>query len=273
INWSNDIEGLLIEFNSLFKLISEMNFFKYFKPWKTNLRTLMSDAVMLNFILLIRLDWIAKGKSISDNNAKKVQKNAFILFDRMIYEYTTRQWRGSSDSKISKNIDKFSSLQSSDGLFVPISQEKWSKLILEILENNKVEDEFVDQQTMTPILYYYYCLKRVAGPNDIDTFIEVDHIIPQTKFDNSTIIGKEYIKHNLFNLALMPKKDNISKSNKTLKQIDDPWLKNQICTYEEINIEDFEKYSDLNNFNELRNLRGEKIKSTFNEERKKYLNN
>ena len=274
INWCVDIDEEINDLNNLFKLISDCSFFKYLKSWKTSVRTLLSDAVMLDFVLLLRRDWINKGKPMSDNNATRVQKNAFILFDRLVYEYTTRQWRGSSDSKLAKNLVNFTTLQSEDGIFIPVTEERWNNLIVNILDNNSIEDAPIDQQSLTPILYYYYCLKEQVGPSGIeDIAIEVDHIIPQTKFDNSTINNKEIIKHNLFNLGLLPKKDNVSKSNKSLREITDSWLQNQIITYEEISKDEFEKYSDVNNYKDLKNKRGELFKQVFTANRRKLLNN
>lgn len=275
LNWSTDIDNLISDLNTLFKLISEHTFFKYFASWKTSIRTLLSDAIMLNFILLLRLDWINKGKPMTDNNAKKVQKNAVILFDRMVFEYTTRLWRGSSDSRISKNIINLRNNVTSDGTFIPVSQDKWDNLIENIIENNKIEEEYIDQQSLTPLLYYYYCLNERAGINGYDGqyTIEVDHIIPQTKFDNSTIENKDIIKHNLFNLGLLPKKENISKSNKTLREITDSWLQSQIVYFEEIDKNDFEKFSDITNYLELKNQRGNIIKNVFKQNRQKILNN
>ena len=53
------------------------------------------------------------------------------------------------------------------------------------------------------------------------------NIIPQTKFANTSIANKSAIVHNLYNLGLLPKKENISKSNKSLIEITDPWLISQ----------------------------------------------
>lgn len=272
INWDIDIDNLVDDLNTLFKLINEYTFFKYLYSWQISIRSLMSDAIMLNFVLLIYNDWLSKGKPIGDINAKKVQKNAYILFDKMVYEYVTKQWRGSSDNKIAKNIDNFMSLQT-EGLFIPIDQEKWNTLISNIIEKNAVDNDSIDQSIMTPLVYYFYLLNNVAGPNEIDCAIEVDHIIPKTKFDSSTLANKDIIKDNLFNLGLLPKKENISKSNKLLKEINDEWLIDQIVRYENIAREDFKKYSDINNLESLKELRGNLYKNAFNEYRKQKINN
>lgn len=272
INWDVDIDNIVNDLNILFRLINDYAFFKYLHSWKTSIRSLMSDAIMLNFILLMYKDWKSKGKPITDNNAKKVQKNAYILFDRMVYEYVTKQWRGSSDNKIARNIDNFISLQK-NGLFIPVDQEKWNILISDIIDKNLVDNDNIDISIMTPLVYYFYLLKNIAGPNDIDCTIEVDHIIPKTKFESSTIVNKNIIKDNLFNLGLLPKKENISKSNKLLREITDEWLIDQIVKYENISQDDFIKYSDINNLKALSELRGNLYKSAFNECRMQKINN
>lgn len=273
INWNSDVDKIINDLNILFKLVSESAFFKFLATWKISIRELLSENIALDFILLLYTDWINKGKTVSDNNAKKVQKNAFILFDRLMYEYVSGQWLGSGDTKVARSLANFNTMQT-DGMFIKIEDSKWEKLISDIIDNNKIEDSTIDQRKVTPLLYYYYCLKSIAGPNDPKVKnIEVDHIIPQTLFEDSTIENKKVIKDNLFNLALLPKAENISKSNKRLIEITDRWLSTQIVTYEEIKEVDFRKYSDVNNYLALKEERGQLIKKTFKDDRQSWLNN
>ena len=97
--------------------------------------------------------------------------------------------------------------------------------------------------------------------------------IPQTKFANTSISNKAAIVHNLYNLGLLPKKENILKRNKSLIEITDPWLISQIKEYEDIEKTDFEKYSNIGNFEQLKEQRGKLYKSAFNQERNWWLNN
>ena len=69
--------------------------------------------------------------------------------------------------------------------------------------------------------------------------------------------------HNLCNTALLPKKSNISKGDKLLNRVTDPWLKNEISRMTGIPEKDFDKYSQLNNFSDLINLRRKKFLDTF----------
>ncbi len=86
--------------------------------------------------------------------------------------------------------------------------------------------------------------------------INVDHIIPQSLFDsNSSIPNAENIKNSLFNLCPLPSKDNIKKTNKKLKNIDDPWLIQQIEKYSHLKSDKFIEFSDVTSWEKLRDER------------------
>ena len=77
----------------------------------------------------------------------------------------------------------------------------------------------------------------------------------------------------LCNLSLLPKKENISKNNKALREIVDPWLIQQIATYADIQQCDFEKYSDLSNINDMKEHRKSLYEKAFKENRDSILKN
>lgn len=122
INWSTDIEELIYDFQAMFKLIYGFDYFKYFKSWRSSMMELTSDSIALNFIILVYKDWVRKGKPVGDTKAKQFQKNCFILWDRLIFEYVNKQWRGSGDSIIANNI---SAIDREGDLFVPIPRYRW----------------------------------------------------------------------------------------------------------------------------------------------------
>lgn len=270
LNWGTDIEGLIYDLKNMFKLISSFDYFKYFKSWNISMMELTSDAIALNFIIVAYFDWCRKGKPLGDSKAKRFQKNCFILWDRLIYEYINRQWRGSSDSKIANNIIN---VGSEDEDFASIPGWKW-KTILEdqIFAENSIESTDVSIGTMKPLLYHFYCLKSIQGP-DTNYDIEVDHIIPQTLFNQSSIPKKEVIQDNLLNLGLLPKDENISKSNKKLILIDSQWLKDQIVKYEFILEDKFLEYSNVNNYQQMFDERKEVFIEAYTTKRDNILNN
>ncbi|SFT38669.1 Protein of unknown function [Lishizhenia tianjinensis] len=270
IQWESEFEQFISDLNTVSKLLLSSDYFKYLKSWKFSIINTLSDAIAINFVLITYEDWVRKGKPIGyDNRVKQLQKNAFSILDQSIYEYVTKGWRGSSDSKISKNI---SELTYKPDILPPVSKEKWRLLIDEILNSNSIDGNKINQGLMQPILYHFYAISKIQGP-DTNYDIEVDHIIPQSIFKSSTLIDKDILVHNIFNLGLLPKDENIGKGNKKLIEITNQWLIDQIEKYESINLLDFRKYSNLNNILDLKELRGDIILNAFDQKRDNILNN
>jgi len=263
INWDLDVEKFVNDINLFSKIILSYDYFKYLKSWQGSIMNLLSDAIALNFLLLSYEDWKRKGSPVgNDKSAKMFQKNCYILLDKLIFEYVTKQWRGSSDSKIAQNIKSFAS---ESEMYTPVQEDKWKSLLKEINDSNSIETEKINQGLMTPILYHFYCTRKIQGPNTDET-IEVDHIIPQSLFTASSIKDKT-VQNSLFNLALLPKRENISKSNKRLVEITDQWLKDQIKKYAFIEEKDYPKFSDLANLDKLKTSRGSFFTKNFIEDR------
>ncbi len=270
INWEDDIDKTINDINLFTKVILSNDYFKYLKSWKGSLMNILSDAIALNFTLIMCEDWKRKDDPIGNNTkAKQFQKNSFVLIDRLIFEYVNRQWRGSSDSKIAQNINDISN---ETAVFKHIDEQKWIDLLNEIFDSNSIDSVKISQKLVAPILYHFYCISKIQGP-DSDYNIEIDHIIPQSLFKQSTLSDKENLQHNIFNLALLPKNENISKSNKRLVEITDQWLKDQIKKYAFIEEGDYNKFSDLNNIEDLKQLRSEIILEAFRTKRNSILNN
>jgi hypothetical protein len=270
VNWASDIDTLIEEFSYMTKLLTSFSYFKYFESWRNTIYGISSEAAAINFMTLIYMDWVRKGKPIgNDTKAKQFQKNCFILWDQTIYEYVNKQWKGAADQKTANNIEE---LQHKPEMYVPIEKERWRSLLSEIFELNSIDGVSITKDYMIPILYHMYCLKKIQAP-DTDCEIEVDHILPQSSFNISAIGNKEVIQHNVLNLGLLPKRDNISKSNNKLIYIDDDWLKDQIVKYEFIRKEDFSKYSDITNYDEMFKERSVMFMNAFCDERDNILNN
>lgn len=260
ISWISRYESLIREIKMMLKVIESFSYFKFLKSWRTTMMELTNDSIALNFFILSYKDWERKGKPRgTDNAARTFAKNCFILWDSLIYEYLTLKWKGSGDSKIGKNIAE---INTADRAYSPIPAEDWIRLLEEIHEKYTVSGEAVAVKTMKPLLYHFYCLKSISGP-DTHYSIEVDHIIPQDVFKSSSVDSKK--QDSLFNLGLLPKNDNISKSNKKLYDIHDPWLIDQIKKYEFIDETDFPKYSNIENHTQLFDEHFELFKQVFDE--------
>lgn len=270
LNWSSEIDELIYDLQNMFKLISSFEYFKYLKSWSTTIMELTSDAIALNFIIIAYKDWCRKGKPIGDTKAKQFQKNCFILWDRLIFEYINKQWRGSGDQKIANNIV---SLKNEPDIFIPVHADKWKSILEDqIFAYSTIETTDISMVMMKPLLYHSYCLMKMQGP-DTCYDIEIDHIIPQTLFNESSIPRKEIIQNNLLNLGLLPKDENVAKSNKKLILIDSQWLKDQIVKYEFIAESKFGDYSNVNNYQTMFNDREKIFLEAYTIKRNDILNN
>ncbi len=270
-NWSVEIDQLINDMKNMLKLISSFNYFKYFNSWRASMMEITSDAVALDFILIAYKDWERKGKPIgADTNAKIFQKNCFVLWDKLLYEYIFKLWRGAADQKTANNI---ALLANEPEKFEPIPTAKWKAVLEEqIFKDSSIEGVDVSQALMKPLLYHMYCLKCISGP-DSDYDIEVDHIIPQSLFNASSITRSEAIQHNLLNLGLLPKGENIAKSNKRLVEITDQWLIDQIKKYEFVDQSYYQKFSNISNYTDLFDVRSKIFTDAYDFERTNILNN
>lgn len=261
INWETDIDQLIKELNLMGKVLNDSSsYFKFLKSWKQTFLGLTSDAIALNFIFTTYADFKRKNFPVGNSSKTKVfNNNAIILADKLIFEYVTQKWRGSSDSKISKNINSF---QVMPDKYAPLSDTIWLELNKEINDNQKIEDATISFSISKTLVYHTYCVHSIMGPDSIK--IDIDHIIPQSLFNgNGNIINAVNIKNALFNLSPLPSKDNIRKTNKTLQSITDPWLIQQIERYTNIIPKKFVLFSDVNSWEKLRDERRKFFEEDF----------
>jgi hypothetical protein len=151
----------------------------------------------------------------------------------MIYEYVTGQWRGSSDSRISSNLED---IGGENSVFDPVSDSRWSQLMKEILYDGRIEGRsYVEKKRVNKrvklLLRYYYVLSQEGAPRGPDVEVDVDHIIPTAAFEASARSDLKPKSNYMANLALLPKKPNITKSDKPLNEISNNWLKSEIERY------------------------------------------
>ena len=266
INWETDIDALVSDFNNMINIIEGFPYFNFLKQWNVNIQQITSDGIAYEFALLCYHYFKTHGKPLGySSEVKKFQKECFILWDKLIYEYVDRQWKGSSDSKVHNEIENPQTLS-------PIITKKWIDLLDEMLDKNMINGKVLSYTYLKPILYHVYCLLALTAPASAHGY-DIDHIIPQDLFDGSHLPDKETLKDNLFNLALLPKKDNISKSNNKLSKIDDPWLEHQILDYEFIPKEKYSEFSDVTNYKALFEYRKPVFIEALDEKRTYLLNN
>jgi hypothetical protein len=66
---------------------------------------------------------------------------------------------------------------------------------------------------------------------------------------------------------LLPKRENISKNNRTLNQITDQWLIDQIVRYSDIKEEEFDVFSKIQNIDDLKEKRNKLFYKVFSDDR------
>lgn len=256
INWNHDITAMVDDINKVCQILLDTSFFKTLQSWKKPITSLLGNAIALEFLTIIWLDWKERGKpTVSSAELKAVQRDAKILFDRLVFEYATKVWRGSGDSKMSNDIRNWKAR------IVPINKNDWKAFI-----NGACAGIYNGQNTtvklLRPVLYYYYVLTDCLPLNQVNTQFDVDHIIPQESFKDNAMVAQE-LKDSLGNLAILPKKDNISKKSRKLNEITEPWLKSSITTFSGIQESEFDKYSNIANMPDLKKKREDLFLTAF----------
>ena len=264
IDWNRDVELVIKEFNIAMDLLYDCEYFKYLMSWKQSIMSLMGNSVALEFATLIYKDWVNLGKPTKGSQKlKEFQKHAVILCDRLLYEYSSRLWAGSADSRLAKDLTNINERFN----VVPVSE--WETVIDKFATGNTAKVE-------KGIIYHYYCLKKMRPSFDgegANATYEIDHIYAQAQFSNVTTIDPTLME-SLGNKALLPKLDNIAKSSKKLKElVQYDWLFGEILRVTGIKSEDVDKYSDIVNVQDLIDQRIADYKNVFSTDRVSMLNN
>ena len=260
IKWESDIDELLHQLNTVCSILLADTFFKFYQSWKRSITKLMGNAIALEFLTIMWLDWKDRGcPSSVSGETKALQRDARILFDKLVFEYATKTWRGSGDSKMSSDIKNWKQR------VTPVDSEDWKNFITgACMGNYNGQDTTI--KILKPVLYYYYVITNCSPINQVNVSFDVDHIIPKERFVGNNMVAQTY-RDSLINLALLPTKDNISKKAKALNEITDSWLKLQISTYTGIKEAEFEQYSDIANISLLYNARSKLFTIAFTSNR------
>lgn len=264
IDWEKDIEELVKNFSIMINLLSDCDYFKYMMAWKQSVMSLTSNSVALEFATLLYKKWLVDlDKPLKSNVAKvkEFQKCAIVLYDRLVYEYSSRLWAGSSDSRLARD------LTNAHERFIPVENIDWEKVI-----NIFAEGE--NSSVVKGIIYHFYCIRKMVPTlSSGKTKYEIDHIYAQAQFAGAVTIDKK-LMNSLGNYALLPKDENIAKSDRSLVELEsETWLFEQIKKYTDIKNEDVKKYSDITNIHALICERIDLYKKVFSEERNSLLNN
>ena len=207
IDWETEFEPLVKDLNDLCDLLESHPYFKCMKSWGQSIMSLTSNTIALEFLTIMYLEWdkIDK-KRIDCFETKALKRNAVILLDKLIYEYSNKQWRGSSDSKLASDI------KSGSERLNPKDTEDWTSL-LQDLASGKLNDQTVTQNIVKPILFHAKNLaEEYPSVTDANVSYEIDHIYPKALFNSNTsntLVIQDY-KDSLCNLQILSAKANNS---------------------------------------------------------------
>jgi hypothetical protein len=247
-------------------------FFDFARAWGFSFMDTLSDAVGLNFMLMMLLDWERKLEPKSGAPLNSFNKNGVILFDRLIYEYVTEAWRGSSDNRISRNIDELRSSES-PAIFAPVPQASWEKLVRDVVEAGTIGGTtyLKKQDPRIRLLLLYAMVIAHLRPDDAHEMNELDHIIPQRLFKESGDRGLKENQHHISNLELLPESANGVKSGRRLTEVGEPHIRHTIARFSLIPEVDFTRFSDVGSSALLRERRGDVLKALLIDERARLL--
>lgn len=153
----------------------------------------------------------------------------------------------------------------------PVAESGWVNFIKGACQGS-YNGQQMTAKLLRPVLYYYYVINQHSPQLIEGESFDVDHIIPQELFRDNSLVPM-IMKDSLINLGLLPKRENISKGAKRLKEVSNSWLRESISSYEGIKEEDFDKYSDVTHIEDLKNQRMHLFCETFGKKRKAMLVN
>lgn len=247
INWEIDIEKFVQEINLMIAQLENINLFKYVESWNQSIMSLTSNSIAIEFCVLLYQRWKCLGKPTRSSGQISVfNTDAVTLFDRLVYEYSIRLWTGSGDSMVAAHLK-----DNTGSRFVKISEEEWKNFINEI-ESGQYKGKPTSSKTLKPFLYYGYFLRRLQPTlKNQATVYDIDHLVAQSFFRDYPALDQT-LKDNFLNFSILPKGENIEKTDKKLNEIHDAWLIDQIKKYAQITDEDINTLSDLSNVDQLK---------------------
>lgn len=256
-----------IESNLKKMLISLLNipYFEVYKSWTLSLSRLIGDAPTLCFLFMTyNMFRIESKPEPSDNNFRLFKRNCIAIIDKLVFEYIRSQWKGSSDSLLSKELSDFNKNYTKGSKVEAISEQSWKVLLDEICNNGEVNHKPISFGIMKPLIAHYNALMQLKCDISYEFKPEFDHIIPQTAFGDRRDKTLSKTRDNFYNLALLPKVSNASKNDRPLQDtLSNDALVNIIVKYEEIKKEDFSKFNKKEDIDELKKYRLDNYYNAF----------
>lgn len=262
IEWPGSVDDFVYDFNRMCDVLLKNDFFRQLSHWGRPMSKLIGASASFEFCSVLFNEWKRLGEPTQPGaDRNNLYRKAKALFDNLVFEYASGQWKGSGDSKMAKH------LRQPENRFKPLDKDTWISFISEISTSGTYNGQTIVKANIEPLIYYQFVLRNLYYPMD-NVRYEIDHIIPQSLLKDNAAVP-EWFKDSIANLSILPRNDNSSKRDMPLSaiRVTDPTLANMISKFIGIPLADFDKYSNLNNIPDLISTRKEMLLTTFGERR------
>lgn len=270
-----DEKGKVTEFiedmQNVVSIVKEIKGFEVLLNWSKNISDILGATPAIEFLTISYLNWINKGKPKIGINYTTFKNDVKNHFDRLLREKMQNMWGGSADSTLADDIKPVNWPRRIEAISND-EHDSWNNLISKMREGTINDKVISDQKMVLPILYYAKMIEGIIPLNtDNGKTFDIDHIYPQNLFQSNRNADSR-LMNSISNLEILESNVNKAKKNKKLNEVSSE-IKNQISAYSGIDVNCFEKYSDINNYKDLDELRGKEFSEIFNSKRKSYLSN
>jgi hypothetical protein len=272
------------DLSSFMRALAQVRLFRGLVSWRQSVVGLTSDAVGLDFFLRSLFLWRRLGRPANAGGQRtRFRRETSILLDRLIFEYVTGEWRGSSDSRIASHLTRAAAGRDR---YQPIRDTDWETLVTSIVRQGTLGGEdyrgALNEQgdwvqrvdpRITTLLYYREAVRQDRNPSgDADFPIEVDHVIPRKAFRSLPSAKKTLLplQAGISNLALLPARLNNEKSGSRLDQVNQA-ARPEVGKYEDVPLDLFRKFSNPNKVGELSSYREPEIIWDLTKQRQKIV--
>jgi len=229
---TTDLENEIVD---VCKLLTSDDPFYRLDTYHLSMCDYLGFTVSINYLFLMINRWKELNKPTQKNSAKyrAFILDSRILFDKMVYEYVTNIWKGSSDSRLNRNLTSDHSIA-----FKAIPDSEWDTLIDTVYADNEINGQRPSTAALKALLVYFTMLRGKKMDASLTEPIQIDHIIPKSRFVGD--YESDPFKDSLYNYAFLPRKLNLDKSGNPLKDLSNE-KKRDIASLEDISEEIIDK--------------------------------
>lgn len=240
----NDLSDYLVSHDPVLEKLSDYGFSLFD----------VGQNVSICFLILALERWEFYERATSGQKSRSFLKDVRSLLDSFIYDYISDTWKGSGDSLLRIKLENGFHPE-------PVDNEKWDALVDELYSDNELSIGKLTNDKLGVLTFYFTALRNISIHGNGER-AHIDHIIPKSQFLEGTPEEFMRFRDSLINYALLPPKLNKEKSD-WANSLTMP-EKEDICSFESLDLENLELISSAAGVPELKRMRSsipEDIKS------------